>query len=71
MDYPYYARDHPYGFYTAVNSRYGTVADSWAYADPKTLGNVTGGPIPIHEEDRKMLQQRLGPIEVEPPDDDQ
>lgn len=71
MDYPWFARDHPYGYYTAINSRYGTVADSWAYGDAKTRGDVTGGPIPIHPEDQKTLQQKLGPIKVEPPDYDQ
>jgi hypothetical protein len=53
-----------------VRQRYGTVADSYMYADPKTRPNVVGGPIPIHPGDQQLLRQQVGPhVEVEPPDD--
>jgi RHS repeat-associated protein len=67
-DYRWYNRNSAYGWYTAISSRYGTVADSWAAAERATRGNVINGPIPIHPEDRSTLQQKLRDEEVEPPD---
>ena len=53
-----------------VRQHYGTVADSYSYADPNTRGNVINGPIPIHSDDQKKLQSILGDEHVEPPDYD-
>jgi len=69
QDQMFYARDGGYRMWPDVRARYGTVADSYSYADPNTRGNVTDGPIPIHPDDRKTLQNKLSD-EVEPPDDD-
>jgi hypothetical protein len=53
-----------------LRARYGTVADSYAFDQPDTRGNVTNGPIPIHPGDLRRLQQHLGPVDAEPPEDD-
>ena len=70
QDQLFYARDGGYRMWDSVRQRYGTVADSYSYADPNTRGNVTNGPIPIHPEDQKALQRILGDEHVEPPDND-
>ncbi|HVF58782.1 MAG TPA: RHS repeat-associated core domain-containing protein [Thermoanaerobaculia bacterium] len=67
-DISMFDRGSGYRFNDAVTSRYGTVADSGAYADPETRGKVTGGPIPVHPEDAARMELELGPIQVEPPD---
>jgi RHS repeat-associated protein len=67
-DYITFLRDGGgYHMWEDVTSRYGTVADSWAYDDPTTSGNVTDGPIPIHPGDQKLLQEQVGGAQVEPP----
>jgi RHS repeat-associated protein len=69
-DQMFFARDSGYRMWDSVRQRYGTVADSYSYADPATRGNVTNGPIPIHPEDAKKLQRELKDEHVEPPDYD-
>jgi hypothetical protein len=69
-DQMFFARASGYRMWDSVRQRYGTVADSYSYADPNTRSNVTDGPIPIHSEDQKKLQSILLDEHVEPPDND-
>ena len=67
-DQMFFARDSGYRSWDSVRQRYGTVADSYSFADPATRANVTEGPIPIHPDDQKALQNILRDEHVEPPD---
>lgn len=69
-DQMFFARDSGYRYWDSVRQRYGTVADSYSYADPNTRGNAINGPIPIHPDDQKKLQSILRDEHVEPPDYD-
>lgn len=69
QDQGFYSRDGGWRMLAPISERFGTVADSNAYADPDTRSNVTNGPIPIHPEDEKRLQQILRDEHVEPPED--
>jgi RHS repeat-associated protein len=51
-----------------IRSRFGTVADSYAYGEERTRHSVTDGPIPIHPDDHKLLLELVGPsVHVSPP----
>ncbi len=51
----------------AIRERYGTVADSCAWADPRTRRAFVSGPIPVHPDDRARAQRRLRDQRLSPP----
>ena len=54
----------------ALLARYGTVADSYAFGESSTRGNVINGPIPIHPGDLSTLRKYLLSSHAEPPEDE-
>jgi RHS repeat-associated protein len=69
MDAANYVRDGKGAEDPLIRARYGTVADSRAFVE-STRSNVTDGPIPIVGGDEATMQQVLGPLDVEPPEDE-
>ncbi len=55
------------GVVPEVSERYGTVADSLAWADPRTRSAFVNGPIPIHSQDLKSAQRGLRSVRLSPP----